>query len=278
MNRFPFRTLTLAGLTVLVHFAELGPWLVLEPRLAAVMSEPWRMLTAHLVHWSADHLFWDVLTLVVLGTLVERQASDSRRVWWGCVLGGGAAISLSLLLLQPDLPAYAGLSGIDSALFTAAAAMLARRAIAERDAPLTAAACVAGLLFLAKLGYEARTGSTLFADHAAAGFTPVPLAHLVGGAAGLATALLLFKPLRQGTVRRGECEVRREQGTVRESHRFSLFETHRGGRGDAETRRMNKSWLTHVSNFFISLRVSAPPRPPRLACTLTSGECVEEEE
>ncbi len=48
-------------------------------------------------------------------------------------------------------------------------------------------ALIAG--FEAKLGYELVTGTTLFVDSSAAGFTPLPLVHAVGGLVGCVFAL-----------------------------------------------------------------------------------------
>jgi hypothetical protein len=43
--------------------------------------------------------------------------------------------------------------------------------------------------FAAKVAFEMVTGGTLFVDSTAAGMTPVPLAHIVGGLVGLACGL-----------------------------------------------------------------------------------------
>ena len=176
-----------AALTLLA----IGIWLVtgaselLEYRRGAIASgEFWRAITGHLTHWNADHLLWDAVMFAVLGALVERT---SRRAFLATCAVSAAAISATLWFCRPGLELYRGLSGIDSALFVFQAGWLVREALRERR-------CVAALLptvalagFAAKIGYELATGATLFVDSAAAGFAPLPLAHVIGAAVGLLT-------------------------------------------------------------------------------------------
>lgn len=162
-------------------------------RALIATGQPWRLLTGHLTHWSANHAFWDVLMLLMLGILLEPRGRGRLLL---LLLGSAAAISLSLWTLQPDLATYRGLSGLDTALFAFLAVRLLadtrRRGNARRA--LLPAMLLAG--FAAKLACESATGAALFADARAAGFTVVPLAHLVGAAAGAALALA------DGTLRR----------------------------------------------------------------------------
>jgi rhomboid family GlyGly-CTERM serine protease len=152
-------------------------------RGAIAAGEAWRVVSGHLTHWNANHLLWDVLMFAVLGALVERT---SRAAFLVTTLLSGLAISLALWFLQPTLNVYRGLSGIDSALFVFQAGWLAREAVREqrRVASLLPALALVG--FTAKVGYEFVTGCTLFVDSAAAGFAPLPLAHVIGGIVGAA--------------------------------------------------------------------------------------------
>ena len=173
-------TLLAIGILLVPGASEL-----LEYRRGAITSgEFWRAITGHLTHWNADHLLWDALMFAVLGALVERT---SRRAFLVTCTLSAAAISATLRFCQPGLELYRGLSGIDSALFVFQAGWLVREALRERR-------CVAALLptvalagFAAKIGYELATGATLFVDSAAAGFAPLPLAHVIGAAVGLLT-------------------------------------------------------------------------------------------
>lgn len=89
-------------------------------------------------------------------------------------------ISAAVRLGCPDLLAYRGLSGIDSALFGFVAAMVFRRAWADDDRRTLAVVTAAAGLFCAKVALECAAGTTLFVDSLHAGFAGVPLAHATG--------------------------------------------------------------------------------------------------
>ena len=154
-------------------------------RVAIGQGEFYRLLTGHLVHWNRDHLFWDVLMFVVLSGMLELR---SRFALCLTLVASAAAISASIWTAQPNVDVYRGLSGIDSALFTAVALTIWFDARARRDLLLANAALATLAALLAKIGWELATGTTLFVDSASAGFTPLPLVHLVGGVIGLAIA------------------------------------------------------------------------------------------
>jgi rhomboid family GlyGly-CTERM serine protease len=165
-------------------------------RAQIAAGELWRAVTGHWMHWSLDHLLWDVGMLVLTAALCWRLGRGRTLA----ALGASAvAIPAALWFLSPDLERYRGLSGLDAALFVLLAAGLLRRELAagrRRSVPL-----LAGLLlgFAGKVAYEAVTGATLFVDPGA-DFVPVPLAHLVGGvcgwAAGAAGSRTSPRPLR----------------------------------------------------------------------------------
>ena len=176
-----------AALTLLA----IGIWLIpgaselFEFRREAIASgEFWRAITGHVTHWNADHLLWDAVMFAVLGALVERT---SRRAFLATCAVSAAAISATLWFCRPGLELYRGLSGIDSALFVFQAGWLVREALVERRRAASLVLTVALAGFAAKIGYELVTGATLFVDSAAAGFAPLPLAHVIGGAVGLFT-------------------------------------------------------------------------------------------
>ena len=143
----------------------------------------WRLLTGHFVHWSADHILWDLAMFVVLGSLCEVR---SRRLFLWSVAGSAVAISAGVWLLLPQMAFYRGLSGIDSALFVLLAGMLLRQAWQRQDRRLRWAVVVAAAGFAAKTVFELTTRSAVFVDCRTAGVIPVPLAHVIGVATGLA--------------------------------------------------------------------------------------------
>lgn len=158
------------------------------PRLAE--GELWRLLTGHFVHWSFEHLLWDLMIFGVVASVWERVGRGAeRKRMVGCVLGSAIVISVALLLTPGQPWPYRGLSGVDSALFVASTIVLLRRA-RERSEPRVALVMVLLLAgFTLKVGFEAVSGATLFVDTAASGFVPVPLAHVVGGLCGIVAGL-----------------------------------------------------------------------------------------
>jgi rhomboid family GlyGly-CTERM serine protease len=144
-------------------------------RAAVARGEVWRLLTGHWTHWTLDHFLWDSLAFLALAVLCETLVP--RRLLLATVMGSALAVSAGVWLALPDIGAYRGLSGIDSALFVLLALTLPGKL-----------ARVALAAFLAKILWEVSTGSILFAE--ADSFVPVPLAHLIGGAWGLAMSLI----------------------------------------------------------------------------------------
>jgi len=164
-------------------FPSFGALLELRPE--AALTQPWRLVTCHLAHWSERHLLWDLLVFLALAPLLP-----PRRL---LLLLPAAAllISAGVLLVHPQLAAYRGLSGLDSALFAASALDLARRP-PPLDRTLGALALA---LFLGKTGFELASGGALFA---AGPFVPLPLAHLLGLAAALGVSFFSARrPIRR---------------------------------------------------------------------------------
>lgn len=155
-------------------------------RGAIAAGEIWRVVSGHLTHWNGDHLCWDVLMFAVLGALVERT---SRASFLATTVLSALAISAALWFLQPAQALYRGLSGIDSALFVFQAIWLAREALSEKRFAASVLPIMALAGFVGKVGYEYASGCTMFVDSMAAGFEPLPLAHVIGGLVGAAVVV-----------------------------------------------------------------------------------------
>lgn len=177
----PLATLALASLAIVAQ-AIPGAATALEySRDATAAGEWWRFITAHWVHFDANHLRWDVVVFTALGAVCETQ----DRTRFGIAIALAApAITFGLWLWQPQFSTYRGLSGVDCALFGLFAGLLL-----HHQGSLARLAGWTGLLGAAgKTGFELTNGTTLFAD--GIGYAPVPLAHLIGFAAGLVAACL----------------------------------------------------------------------------------------
>ncbi|MCR9246929.1 MAG: rhomboid family intramembrane serine protease [bacterium] len=142
--------------------------------------ELWRWLTCHFAHFDSTHLLWSGGVFVTLLLWLE----PTRRVI-ATVAAAAIAIPAAVLMLQPEIETYRGLSGLDSALFVLVIKDALRHSWRRNDGRLTTGlAFAAGVAFLLKLGYEAIAAKTVFVTGDT--FVPVPLAHLVGAAVGLA--------------------------------------------------------------------------------------------
>jgi rhomboid family GlyGly-CTERM serine protease len=176
MKKIPFLTLGLGAFALFV-FLHQGWSEALEfSRTALARGELWRLFTGHLMHFSADHLQWDLVVFVALGSLVELR---NRSHFVSSVAGSALAISLGVWWLQPQFASYRGLSGVDSALFGYLAVDILNLSRGEGRRLPALAGGLAMTLFVAKIIFELSTGRTIFVENNA-GFTPVPLAHLIG--------------------------------------------------------------------------------------------------
>ena len=178
----PWGATLLAVAGTLLVFALPGAHTLLQyDRVLVAQGEWWRLLTSHWVHWTGNHLFWDLLAFAALSLAALRIA---RARACGTLLGASVLIPGSIWLFHPGMVYYRGLSGLASALYVFVAMELLARARSDRDR-FTALA-LWGLLvaFAAKVAYEVLTGDTLFAQPMGANVSGVPLAHLVGGTVG----------------------------------------------------------------------------------------------
>jgi rhomboid family GlyGly-CTERM serine protease len=186
----PWISLLLTG--VVLAIALLGLEEAAEFRRSATREgELWRLLTSHFSHFGWNHLVWDLAVFGVLGAVVERT---NRRTFLHVLLWPAILIPLAVGLGEPSITHYRGLSGLDSAL----AAFLGMTLVADRTVSPTlrtiAFLSLGGLAV--KILVEWTSGSTIFVDHVAAGFHPVPIAHLVGGAVGAGVAVVAWSQRR----------------------------------------------------------------------------------
>jgi rhomboid family GlyGly-CTERM serine protease len=185
--RLSWLTLTLTVIAAAIHFVipDLA-WLQYD-RTLVLDGQWWRILSGHFVHWSSDHLLWDLMMFAALGCWIE---STSRWRLVVLILSATTAISACLLLGDPSCETYRGLSGLDSALFTCVIAHSLHEALARRDCGMTALMTLALLGFLGKSAFEVATGHCLFVDDTTSGFTPLPKVHMIGACIGLSVVIV----------------------------------------------------------------------------------------
>jgi rhomboid family GlyGly-CTERM serine protease len=157
----------------------------LEYRRALLATEPWRLLTGHLVHMNWPHALINALALLIVARLFAPDLSAHRQA--AVLLTAAFAISAALALFYPGIAWYRGLSGVVHALFFAGATMwlVVARPRNARTLWLPVALVCGGWI---KVGLEQPTGDVL--PHAEwLGAAVVPQAHLIGAACGTALGL-----------------------------------------------------------------------------------------
>jgi len=180
-------TIALSTVALVVH--ALPPTVdatVQFERAALAAGDWWRLITCHFTHWSPDHFAWDFMMFALLCGACEVTSRRRTLISLGI---STVAIPLAVLLWQPQLQTYRGLSGLDSALFGLLAVDLLWEKLAESDRRSIVAMGLLIVAFIAKTAFETITGSAVFADSARGGFVPVPLAHLVGFLVGALTSV-----------------------------------------------------------------------------------------
>lgn len=183
------RTWLITGVVALAAVViDLGHWggLLRYQRAEILQGEIWRLFSGNFVHANWRHLASDLAGLLLWTALAGYL--ETPRSYLILLVGSAFAIGLGLLLFDPHVHWYVGLSGILHALFAAAAVRLILRG--EWLAGLGLAAAI-GL----KLAWEQRYG-----DIGTAKLLGVPVlvdAHLYGAVAGLAITIILIAAKRR---------------------------------------------------------------------------------
>ena len=174
----PWVTLAVAWLALAV-FASRGleGRLVFE-RAAIRQGEWWRLWTGNWVHFSSSHLLWNLVVLVPAGIWVERLAPARARF---LLLLAPAVIGGAILVIEPALQRYGGLSGVAAGVLALLAIEQLARGAADRWFWWAVL-----VLLAAKIVGEMVAGHALFAQFNDLVLRTVPLAHVAGVVSALA--------------------------------------------------------------------------------------------
>ena len=203
MRGFPLSTaerwaLGIAAVVLLLHASGLGD--AFEYRRAFLASEPWRLLTGHLVHINWPHAVINAAALVIVARLFAPDLSAPRQLV--VLISACVVIGLGLAALDPGILWYRGLSGVLHALFFAGAAkwLFSVRSRRVSSLWLPVALFAGGWI---KVALEQPAGGALpYADWL--GAAVVPQAHLLGAAWGSVFGLLLALADRRSTEQRDQ--------------------------------------------------------------------------
>lgn len=184
--------LALALALLALHALNVGD--ALEYRRVALASEPWRALTAHLVHVSWPHALINGAALWVVARLVAEDLDIARQATALAV--SALVVSAALAGLHPGIEWYRGLSGALHGLFFAGTAkwLASDRPRTLRRLWLPAVLFGGGWI---KVLAEQPAGAPL--PHSEwLGAAVVPQAHLAGALAGTALGLLFAATQARG--------------------------------------------------------------------------------
>mgnify|MGYP002621885857 CR=1 FL=1 len=180
MTPIPYCTLTLLAAAGTVLVVPGAAQVLMLEREALNGGELWRLLSAHLVHYSWAHFGANLLVLAPAAWLVETR---DRRDFLPVVLLAALMAGLAVYLAEPGVKRFAGASALAFALLTYAALRGLRGTRPWRLVCVTLLALV-----LVKTGAELMLGWQPV-DWRADGFVAVPLSHAAGIAAGTAVWL-----------------------------------------------------------------------------------------
>ncbi len=176
------------GLTLAVVFVLsaqlLGFGDALEYRRAVAFSQPWRLLTSHLVHLTFLHAALNAVALVLLARLFEDRLRPAE--FFGILFGAPVVISLAFRFLLPELGWYRGLSDVLHAIYFAGCVVWIAAAQGRTRWLATAALILGALKVLVEQPWRSD-----FPVHELLKIAVVPQAHMLGAIVGVAAGLFL---------------------------------------------------------------------------------------
>ncbi len=183
LHRFQIPLILSALIIGLGLFGDTAQQALRYDRGAIQDGQWWRLLSAHLVHLGPSHLLMNLAGLWLVWLLVGPALS--ARNWLILLLADALTTGMALLILNPQLGWYVGLSGVLHGLLVAGA-------IADIRGGQRGAWLLLGAVAF-KLGWEQMAGP-LPGSEASAGGTVIVDAHLYGALGGL---LVLLLPARK---------------------------------------------------------------------------------
>lgn len=185
----PYRLpLVLALCVTLVALGGSGLWTLFRfDREAILHGQVWRIFSGHLAHLGWSHWAMNIAALALIWALVGARFNDRQWLW--IFFGLCLTISLGLLVFNPALTWYVGLSGVLHGMLVAGVLADIRTGHRSSYALL--------VLIGAKLIWEQMAGPLPGSELTAGGAVIID-AHLYGGLGGIIFGVLLKpKPARQ---------------------------------------------------------------------------------
>jgi rhomboid family GlyGly-CTERM serine protease len=180
-RRIPWATALVVALALLLWCIPGSADALAYNRAAILHGEIWRLWSGHLVHFSASHLAWDLLATALAGVWIERAGFRGGRWLW---VMAPPLVSLIMLLGEPTLARYGGLSAMATACVVFAGLGELRQPKAQRAIWWIILALVA-----LKVGWEFYTGETIFARFDGSTVRAIPLSHAAGAVSAVVASL-----------------------------------------------------------------------------------------
>ena len=178
LMRIPWLSLGLVAVALFAQGFDGAADLLVYDRKGLVAGELWRVLTGHLVHFSAAHLVNNLVVLVPALWLVEtRYAKDAGPL----LFAAASAVGIAVFVGAPEIQRFGGASGISLATLTYACL----RGLNE-NRRWRLVCTVLLVIVCTKLITEFFWSWSLLDWEVNGNFVPVPLSHLVGTATGAA--------------------------------------------------------------------------------------------
>ena len=179
--RVPWITLFLSALFMFIYVlgGDIFNILVFD-RAAVSNGEFWRFFTGHMVHYNFEHLLWDLIAFVILGSVIE--LNNSKQLIPSLLISS-IGVSFWLCFFEPIIMTYRGLSGALNGLLVVASMILWKKTESRMY-------FLVMLSTIGKICYEFTTNQTVFVSMSA---HPMPISHLVGFISGLICFFLLRK-------------------------------------------------------------------------------------
>ena len=182
IRHWPWATVAVALAAMLIFsFPGLTDTFIYQ-RSLIFSGQVWRTWTGHIVHFGPTHLWWDLAVFLPAGCWLEHLRP--KCAYWFYPLCP-VIISVVLLIFDPTLERYAGLSGLATGTLVLLACIQLQN---KKESPWIWLGVL--LLVVAKLVLELRQGTPLLVSDFK-NIRNVPLAHISGTGCGLLCWLTL---------------------------------------------------------------------------------------
>jgi len=176
--KVPWLTLGLSGVMIILYFMGQSMFdLFVLDKEALRQGELWRFFAGHFVHFNFDHILWDLLAFLILGSVIELY---QKRYFIFSLLISCCVVSLWICFGETSISAYCGLSGALTGLLVTAA--MIQWKVTHNKIFLYVLLATIG-----KIGFEMLTHQTIFTNLSS---KAVPSAHAAGFIAGVLYLLI----------------------------------------------------------------------------------------